>query len=265
MNVQNLFDAIRLLFRKDKALYRSFYSILGFYPRHIRFYEEAIHHKSMATVGKEGKPIHNERLEYLGDAILEAVTSDILYRHFPHKREGFLTSARSKMVKRETLGRVAKEVGLEQLIKCHNAHNAHNSYVAGNAFEALIGAIYLDRGYDYCMRFISQRVIGLALDLEQTAYVEQNFKSRLLELCQKKRLRIEFKLLSETRDEKGAPYFHSAVIMEDEQISEGRGYSKRESQQQASKAAMSRIKRHHSLLQQLMEKSKARKETEQTP
>ena len=254
MQAQNTLDAIRLLFRKDKSLYRAFYSILGFYPHRIKLYQEAIMHSSMAARGEKGKPLNNERLEYLGDAVLETMSSEILFHHFPNKREGFLTNARSKMVQRETLGRVAKDIGLDRLIRHQNTRQSHNDYMAGNAFEALIGAIYLDRGYNYCMYFMQNRIIGKAIDLEKTAYVEVNFKSRILELCQKYRLQLTFSLISETRDKVGAPYFSSAVIIEGEELATGEGYSKRESQQQASKAAIKRFKKEPSLLAKLIDK-----------
>lgn len=254
MHIQNSWDAIRLLFRKDKALYRAFFRILGFYPHNIKYYQEAVMHSSMAARSEKGKPLNNERLEYLGDAVLETVASEILYHHFPNKREGFLTNARSKMVQRETLGHVARKIGLDKLIRHHNTKQSHNDYMAGNAFEALIGAIYLDRGYYYCMYFMRHRIIGKAMDLEKTAYVEVNFKSRILEFCQKNKLQLTFCLLSETRDETGAPYFKSAVSIENQEIATGEGYSKRESQQQASKAAIKRFKKEPSLLTQLINK-----------
>lgn len=258
LRIHNLLDAIKLTFRKDKELYRSFYNILGFYPHHIQYYQEAILHSSMAAKGAKGKPLNNERLEYLGDAVLEAVSSDILYRHFPHKQEGFLTNARSRIVQRETLGKVARDIGLDKLIRHHNTRQGHNSYLAGNAFEALIGAIYLDRGYALCQWFFEQRIIGHTINLEKTAYVEVNFKSRILELCQKNRLQLDFILLSEDRDEKGAPFFHSAVEIEGTQIGSGEGYSKRESQQVASKRALAQLKKDRALLLQLTEKAATR-------
>lgn len=257
MTVTNIYDAIRLLFRKDKALYRAFYKILGFYPHNISYYQEAVMHKSLAARSEKGKPLNNERLEYLGDAVLESVTSDILFRHFPNKREGFLTNARSKMVQREMLGKVATRIGLDKLIMHHNKQSSHNSYMGGNAFEALIGAIYLDRGYDYCMQFICQRIINNAIDLEKTAYVEINFKSKLMELCQKYHLHIEYALIEETRDAKGAPYFHSSAIIEGEEYGKGEGYSKRESQQKASRIVLQKIKKEPSLLKEIIARAEA--------
>lgn len=254
MHIHNGIDAIKLFFRKDKALYRSFFQILGFYPRNIQYYREALMHASLHAKGENGATINNERLEYLGDAVLETVVSDLLYQRFPNKREGFLTNARSKMVQRETLGKVAKEIGLDKLIQHQGSKapsHAHNSYMAGNAFEALIGAIYLDRGFDHCMYFIRNRVIGVVLDMDKTAYVDVNFKSRLLELCQKNRLQLEYQLISETRDANGAPYFQSSTSVNGRVLGEGKGYSKRESQQMASKTALKQLKAHPEIIAEL--------------
>ena len=141
----NLIDGIRLLFRKDKESYLCFYRMLGFYPHDIRFYEQALLHKSFSVKLEQGGLLNNERLEFLGDAILDAVVGDIVYQNFEGKREGFLTNTRSKIVSRESLNHVAEQIGLSKLIKFSIRNSSHNSNMGGNAFEALIGAIYLDR------------------------------------------------------------------------------------------------------------------------
>lgn len=112
----NFIDRIKLPFRKEKELYLSLYTILGFYPRNIELYQMALSHKSIHFKNKKGKPVNNERLEFLGDAILDAIVGDIVYKHFPGKREGFLTNTRSKLVQRETLNKIAQEIGLSRLI-----------------------------------------------------------------------------------------------------------------------------------------------------
>ena len=140
----NFIDKIRLLFRKDRESYLCFYRMLGFYPHDIRYYEQALLHKSSSVKLDNGRLFNNERLEFLGDAVLSAVVGDIVYQEFDGKREGFLTNTRSKIVSRESLNQVAEQIGLSKLIKFTARHSAHNSYMGGNAFEALIGAIYLD-------------------------------------------------------------------------------------------------------------------------
>lgn len=248
----NLIDAIKLPFRKEKGLYRSFYYILGFYPHDIKYYQEALMHSSMSAKSNVGKPINNERLEFLGDAILDAVVGEIVFHQFQRKREGFLTTARSRIVQRETLGQVAVRIGLDKLIHANNYTHAHNSYMAGNAFEAMIGAIYLDRGYDYCMRFMQNKILGNIIDIEKIAYKESNFKSKLLEWCQKNKLTMSFEL-NESRGEDGSPVFHSKVLVEDMELGRGKGYSKKESQQQACKNALHRLKKGNKVYETLIQ------------
>ena len=141
--LNNLIDRIKLSFRKDKELYSSLYAILGFYPRHIDNYKMALMHKSIMHRNSKGKPVNNERLEFLGDAILDAIVGDIVYHHFPGKREGFLTNTRSKLVQRDTLNKLSQEMGIDQLILSNGHSASHNSYLGGNAFEALVGGIKL--------------------------------------------------------------------------------------------------------------------------
>jgi ribonuclease-3 len=243
-----------LPFRRDRQLYRSFYGILGFYPRRIDLYRQALTHKSLSQKEGGGRLSNNERLEYLGDAILDAVVGDILYNHFRGKREGFLTSVRSKVVQRETLGRLADEMGLTDLIRSDMIGKAHNSYLAGNAFEALVGAVYLDRGYEYCRWFVKNRILGKYINLERIAYKESNFKSRLLEWCQKYHVSVSFELLEETKDtETSSPRFLSCVLISGVECGRGLGYSKKESHQQAAREALAKLKKNNVLRTKVLE------------
>ena len=144
--LRNQIDKIRLLFRKDRESYFCFYKILGFFPRNIRFYQQALLHKSTSVRSEKGRPLNNERLEFLGDAILDAIVGDIVYKHFEGRREGFLTNTRSKIVQRETLNKLAVEIGLDKLVKYSTRSSSHNSYMYGNAFEALIGTLQTVHG-----------------------------------------------------------------------------------------------------------------------
>jgi len=244
----NAIDRIRLSFRKDKELYAAFREILGFYPHRIKFYKQALMHKSASSRGGKGTGEHNERLEFLGDAILEAITSDLLYHQFDGKREGFLTDTRSKLVQRDTLNRLSREMGLDRLIRSSSHSNAHNSYMGGNAFEALVGAIYLDRGYGACMYFLRKRIIGQFLNLEKVAHKEVNFKSKLIEWTQKNRVQLEFRLVEELRDNHSSPVFVSRVVLEGLDCETGRGYSKKESHQQAALATLKQLRSDKELL-----------------
>ena len=234
----NITDKIRLLFRKDKEPYLCFYKMLGFYPRNIEIYQQALLHKSSSIKAGKGRLLNNERLEFLGDAILDAIVADIVYKKFEGKREGFLTNTRSKIVQRETLNRVAVEIGLDKLIKYTTRQSSHNSYMCGNAFEALIGAIYLDRGYRACKKFMEERIINQYLNLEKISRKEVNFKSKLIEWSQKNKFCVEFNLIEQSLDSDQNPIFETQITVENIPA----GYSKKESQQEAAHATLTKIK-----------------------
>ena len=241
--INNFIDRMRLPFSKDKELRAALYEIFGFYPHRIQFYKLALMHKSVTRRNEKGKPLNNERLEFLGDAILDAIVGDIVYRHFEGKREGFLTSTRSKIVQRDTLNRLATEMGITQLIKFGKHTPSHNSYMGGNAFEALVGAMYLDRGYEACMRFMEKRILSQLINIDKVAYKEINFKSKLIEWCQKNKVKLDFKLLEQSREGKNSPIFKYQVLIEGLEGGVGEGYSKKESQQLASKITLQQLKR----------------------
>ena len=264
LNNYNFIDRIRLPFRKEKELYSSLYKILGFYPRNIQLYKQALH-KSMRRRNEKGRPLNNERLEFLGDAILDAVVGDIVFRHFEGKREGFLTNTRSKLVQRETLGRLAKEMGITRLITTSDRSTVHNSYMGGNAFEALVGAIYLDRGYEACMRFMQKRILNQIINIDKVAYKEVNFKSKLLEWSQKNRVRLEFKQVEQTKDENCSPVFVYQVILEGVEGCAGKGYSKKESQQNACKDTLQRLRREPQFIDSVFAAKTERTKMEEEP
>ncbi|MBR1687563.1 MAG: ribonuclease III [Prevotella sp.] len=261
----NIIDRIKLPFRKEKELFSALYNILGFYPHHIAYYKQALMHKSAGKRNEKGKPLNNERLEFLGDAVLDSVVGDIVFRHFEGKREGFLTNTRSKLVQRETLGKLAKEMGILELIKSNGPATSHNSYMGGNAFEALVGAIYLDRGYDACMRFMQKRILAQLINIDKVAYKEVNFKSKLLEWSQKNRVRIEFRQLSQTKDDKKSPVFSYQVYIEGVAGGSGKGYSKKESQQLAAKETLQRLRREPKFIDSVFAAKADRTKMEEEP
>ena len=256
----NITDKIRLLFRKDKEPYLCFYKMLGFYPRNIEIYQQALLHKSSSIKAGKGRLLNNERLEFLGDAILDAIVADIVYKKFEGKREGFLTNTRSKIVQRETLNRVAVEIGLDKLIKYTTRQSSHNSYMCGNAFEALIGAIYLDRGYRACKKFMEERIINQYLNLEKISRKEVNFKSKLIEWGQKNKFLIEFNLLEQTVDEQQNPVFETQVVVEQVPAGQGKGYSKKESQQEAAHETLNKIKNDPQFIDAIFAEKAAREQ-----
>lgn len=242
------------------------YHILGFYPKNIALYKQALMHKSAYGRRAQGQYLNNERLEFLGDAVLDAVVGDIVYHHFKGKPEGFLTNTRSKIVQRESLNRIATEMGIDRLIKSSDAvHNSHNSNLNGNAFEALVGAVYEDRGYDYCKRFMERRILSSLVNIDKIAYKEVNFKSKLLEWSQKNKLRIEFELIAEGKEGATSPTFQSRVVIEGVECGQGKGYTKKESQQLASKDALQKLKRQHTLEKELFAAKSKRTAMDEQP
>ena len=243
--MKNIFDRARLFFSKDKEFRSALYQIMGFCPHNIDLYRTAFAHKSHEYRSKKtgNKPLNNERLEFLGDAVLETVVSHIVYRQYPNKREGFLTNTRSKIVSRESLGKLAKELGIDRLIQSQTHGRTHNSYLEGNSFEALMGAIYLDRGFRYAFQFIEKRIIGAVLDLDTVANKEVNFKSKLLEWKQKNRIHLDFVDSSGNNSNSTSPSFHTTVVIEGIPAGEGKGFSKKESHQAAAKDALTQMRR----------------------
>ena len=261
----SIIDRIKLPFRKEKELFSSLREILGFYPRRIELYKLALMHKSIARRNAKGKPVNNERLEFLGDAVLDAVVGDIVYRHFEGKREGFLTNTRSKLVQRDTLNKLAQEMGINQLILSSGHSNSHNNYMGGNAFEALVGAIYLDRGYDMCMRFMQKRILSQLINIDKVAYKEVNFKSKLIEWSQKNKVKLDFKLVSQSKEAGGSPTFIYKAVIEGVEGGQGKGYSKKESQQLASKETLQRLKREPQFIDAVFAAKTERTKMEEMP
>lgn len=252
----DIIQKTRLFFRKDKESYLVLYRILGFYPRTIQLYQQALLHKSSLAKCSDGKPLNNERLEFLGDAVLDIIVADLLYRYFPHKSEGFLTKTRSKIVKREMLNSLGKEIGLDKLVKSHHsAIETHNSYLCGNAFEAFMGAIYLDRGYEACYAFFLEKIQKPYLNFNRIAFKEENHKSKLLEWAQHYHVEILFELLDQTTDEANSQIFNSQVRLHGLEAAEGTGYTKKESHQKAAQKALKRLKKDQSFCEEVLKRA----------
>lgn len=243
---KKLYRNIRLLPKKGKEPYVSFYKILGFYPFHITLYEQALTHKSSSIKLSNGKWINNERLEFLGDAILDAIVADIVFKEFEYRKEGFLTNMRARIVQRETLNRLALNLGLDKLVKTAT-HTNKNTHMYGNALEALIGAIYLDQGYRVAKRFVKERLINQYLDIEQVAQEDENYKSRLIEWGQKFKIPVVFEVVESFIDSQNNPTFRSIVTVNGQVVGEGIGRSKKESQQKAAAIALEHLRNNPSL------------------
>ena len=266
MYIKDFIERLRLPFRDEKELRQSLSNLMGFCPHNIQYYKVALTHKSSGQRNDKGKPLNNERLEFLGDALLDAVVGHIVYEHFDGKREGFLTNTRSKLVSRETLGKLAQEMGLTELIQSNGSQRSHNSYMAGNAFEALVGAIYLDQGYDAVMRFMKKRILAQMVNIDKVAYKEVNFKSKLIEWSQRNRVTLDYKMLKQSKDtETGSPVFNFCVMIEGIEGESAQGFSKKEAQQLASEATLKRLKREPQFVDAIFAAKTERTKMEEMP
>jgi ribonuclease III len=219
-----VFGFIKSYFTGDKNLFRSIRNIFGFYPGNINLYKLALLHRS-ATIKKiNGLKINNERLEYLGDAILSAIVADYLFRRFPYRNEGFLTEMRSKIVSRSSLNKLAIKLALPNILMASLDGANSNRAASGDAFEALVGAIYLDKGYGFTRKVLITRIINLHFDLEQLVEEEVSYKSRIIEWAQKEKKEIEFKVIEEI-GEKQEKLYLVALMIDGETLSKAKDYS----------------------------------------
>jgi ribonuclease III len=228
----------RKLSKTNKEFKKKLREILGFYPADLSLYQVALTHKS-ASYTLNGEKVNNERLEFLGDSILDAVISDYLYKTYPNEREGFLTEMRSKIVNGEKLRELAVQIKLDQFVVQKNSMVTTSSRIFEDAFEALIGAIYIDKGYWKVYDFISEKIIETHIDLKQLENVNQNYKSQLIEWSQKTKNPIEFSSSNEIDD---LQLFSSVVIFNDSVIGIGKGSSKKEAEQNAAHEALISLK-----------------------
>lgn len=187
---------IRAYFSSEKKLYTSLKNVLGFYPDNISLYKLAFRHSSAAKNIKKGVKDSNERLEFLGDSVIGTVVADYLFKKFPYKDEGFLTKMRSKMVSRTKHNQIAMKLGLNQLIEANNDRfGSKPSSINGDAYEALIGAIYLDKGYKFAQKFILNRIINVHIDMDEVETKEVDFKSKFIEWAQKEKKEFEYETI----------------------------------------------------------------------
>ncbi len=239
----NPINRIRFLTKFRQEPYLSLKKLLGFIPKQIELYEMAFTHRSLPFKNEKGELINNERLEFLGDAILNSIVSDVLYHKYPDEKEGFLTNARSNIVKRSTLNKISKQIKLDELIIADNQTNLlKTANIYGNTLEALVGAVYLDYGYKRCTRFVKEKLLISPESMMNLAEDNDNYKSELLEWCQHRRYSLDFKLLSDVVDSKNRHTFKSEVLINNIAVCSGNGASKRASEQHASKKALKKIR-----------------------
>ncbi len=233
-----MYRFIKNLFYPNKKFYRRLKRLLGFIPRNIAFYELAFTHRSASYISKDGLTYNNERLEYLGDAILDAVIADFLFHRFSDANEGFLTQMRSKIVNGERLSELAKKLEIPKLIISNTEGSASKKHIYGDALEALIGAIYIDMGYKVAMHFILRRMVKEHLDVVQLEEIDTNYKSKLIEWGQKNKREVVFYTDIESYNSK---YFVSYVRVDNETFGTGIGYSKKQAEQKAARATLTMV------------------------
>jgi len=212
--------------------------LLGFVPGNLSLYRLAFRHKSVATNVKKGVKNSNERLEFLGDAVLGSVVAEVLFKLYPYEDEGFLTELRSKIVNRVNLNQLARKLGFEQLIQYDNrmVNSARQGSLLGDAFEALIGAIYLDKGYDFTRGFLVNHIIKSHIDIHRLEQTETNFKSKLIEWCQRHGKDITFELI-ENSDGESNKLFTVQASIDGEIMGMGKEFNKKNAEKLAAEKA----------------------------
>lgn len=224
----------------DKQLKLAIKNIFGFKPGNIFLYRLAFLHKSATQESINGGRVNNERLEFLGDAILDAVTADYLFKTFPTRDEGFLTEMRSKLVSRAQLNKLAQRMGIEHLIQLDGSSNGQFRSFRGDAFEALIGALYLDKGYDFTYKIILNCIIRRYFDMDELVNQEVNFKSKMIEHAQRTKKTLQFRITGET----GSGYrklYQVAVTLDGEEIATGQDHSIKGAEQNAAEKGWQKI------------------------
>ena len=215
--------------------------MLGFFPRRLSYYRLAFLPKSALQKPHSGSHLNNERLEYLGDAILDAIVADYLFSRFPEGDEGFMTKLRARIVKRKNLDYLAKKIEIPGMIAVGIKKGNKSKHLYGNVLEALIGAIYLDRGYGTARKFFVTKILKKHIDLVQLVSKDPDYKSRIIEWAQKNRIEVVFTNKEEHLSTSKSPSFVSTILLKGEVKGTGRGGSKKEAEQQAAKEALSII------------------------
>lgn len=222
---------------ETKQLERAVYAITKLKPGNLALYKLALQHSSVKTAEHS-----NERLEFLGDAILSLIVGEYLFKKYPLKEEGFLTEIRARIVNRVSLGSLAKKVGIDTLLYYNEDAMQKESFkfIYGNALEALIGAVYLDKGYKRCCRFVLDQLLHLYIDLETLIQTDTNYKSQLVTWASRNRKHVHFEIITEQRTEP-LRAFTAQVIIGDQVAGQGQGSNKKQAEQQAAQAALATL------------------------
>ncbi|ABG58667.1 ribonuclease III [Cytophaga hutchinsonii] len=232
-------NILRNFFRKkeDKILAQKIRYVTGMWPGNLHLYQMAIVHTSAADENESGVKESYERLEYLGDSILGAVVAEYLFKRFPFKDEGFLTEIRSRIVNREILNQVGKDLGLSDIVVFNGSKGkqGHKS-LYGDVVEAIVGAVYLDKGFENAKKFVLKKIVSSQIDVDAIIQNNKNFKSILLEWCQKENKKLEFVIIEES-GHRHQKVFKAEVRVADESKGQGIGFSKKKAEQNAAEIA----------------------------
>lgn len=224
---------------KDKQLAKSVSPIIGFVPANLNIFKLAFHHKS-SSQDKDSPLRSNERLEFLGDSILSTIVAEYLFKKYPNGTEGFLTKMRSRIVKRKTLNQIADDMGLDVILREYNDTRLSES-MKGNALEALVGAIYLEKGFRATKKIVVTRILRSYLDIHELERQDDNFKSQLLEWCQKTGREVDYRLKQKYKFEK-RDRFKIAVVVNGQEVAMAEDFSKKSAEQTASKLAIKALR-----------------------
>jgi len=220
--------------KQDEIFFGEIQKIVGFKPSKLRHYKKAFTHSSIKKTSSTGKPLNYERLEYLGDAILSAVIAYYLFKKIPLGTEGYLTQMRSKIVSREHLNEIGRDLDLIRFVISNVPEQNFGDNIHGNIFEALVGAVFLDKGYRYCERFIYRVVIEPYVDIERLEGKITSYKSLLIEWCQKQKKKIKYDVYEDTGND-SLKHFSVKLYIDEVVISKGRATSKKKAEEIASK------------------------------
>jgi ribonuclease-3 len=220
--------------QEDEIFYNELKKLLKFSPKNIQRYKKAFTHRSVQEVDDKGNPINYERLEFLGDSILGSVIASYLYKKVPEGTEGYLTQMRSKIVSREHLNELGKDLNLIHFVKSNVDKANAGDNIHGNIFEALIGAIYLDKGYNACQKFIYKKVIIPYVDIEKLEGKITSYKGLIIEWCQKQKKKYTFDTYEDTGND-SVRHFSVRISIDGKQVAKGRATSKKKAEEQASK------------------------------
>jgi ribonuclease-3 len=235
--LRRLIRAEKYLFTPEKSFTRQLKRILGFRPRNFQLYQLAFVHKSASQFIFNDTKLNNERLEFLGDAILDSLVAEYLFHRFPDKEEGFLTQTRSKLVNRDNLNHLAINLGIGEMIVSKMSRDNHKS-VYGDTLEALIGALYLDKGYEKTKKIVLERIIQSDININRMLITEIDFKSRVIEWGQKNKKSVSFTSFEEMEEQSNNPVFVTHLFVVDDVIGRGSGFSKKEAEQNAARQAL---------------------------